>query len=193
MSCVQNVLLFRNSPKTFQNSWFVICSGLFLWRIVVQAWCKKGSVCTCVTLFLCIRHDKWSMFYQDCIPFVQCLETFYIVIFIYMLLTFLIIGYTLSENELRIWIVPFFCVTFSREVSCLSTLAQALSPIPTYVVKAWKMNSDVIYHKEPGWCSVSICELLAKVAKILTGVPAEVSRRAMTFKTYTGWPKEYWP
>ena len=78
MSCVQNVLLFRNLPKTFQNSWFVICSGLFLWRIVVQAWCKKGSVCTCVTLFLCIKHDKWSMFYQDCIPFVQCLQTFYI-------------------------------------------------------------------------------------------------------------------
>ena len=93
----------------------------------------------------------------------------------------------LDTRWVRIW-VPFFCHIFSREVSCLSTLAQALSPIPTYVVKAWKMNSDVIYHKEPGWCSVSICELLAKVAKILTGVPAEVSRRAMTFKTCTGWP-----
>ena len=92
-----------------------------------------------------------------------------------------------NTRWVRIW-VPFFCHIFSREVSCLSTLAQALSPIPTYVVKAWKMNSDVIYHKEPGWCSVSICELLAKVAKILTGVPAEVSRRAMTFKICTGWP-----
>ena len=59
---------------------------------------KRKCLHVCHSLFLCIRHDKWSMFYPDCIPFVQCLETYYIVIFIYMLLTFLIIGYTLSEN-----------------------------------------------------------------------------------------------
>ena len=128
MSCVQNVVLFRNLPKTFQNSWFVICSGLFLWRIVVQAspnedrrMQKRKCLHVCHSFFYVLGMTNGQCFTKIASHLFSGgkLATTYIVIFIYyILLTFLIIGYTLSENELRIW-VPFFCHIFSRSLVSL--------------------------------------------------------------------------
>ena len=84
----------------------------------------------------------------------------------------------------------FFFVIFSRvlcKVSFLFCTLELLSaPISTYVVKAWKMNSDVIYHKEPGWCSVSIC-----CCQELKESSKNSYRCSMTFKNKVHYGPEY--
>ena len=147
--------------------------------------CKKGSVLHVCHSFYVLGMTNGQCSLADCIQFVLPRD-FYECDF-YPLFPWCWLFSLLETHFFASWWKE--NLIFSRAALQKSTLESSY----TYVVKAWKMNSDVIYHKEPGWCSVSICELLAKVAKILTGVPAEVSRRAMTFKTYTGWPKEYWP
>ena len=83
-----------------------------------------------------------------------------------------------------------FFVIFSRvlcKVSFLFCTLELLSaPISTYVVKAWKMNSDVIYHKEPGWCSVSIC-----CCQELKESSKNSYRCSMTFKNKVHYGPEY--
>ena len=106
------------------------------------------------------------------------------------MLTFLIIGDTFFHlDEKRIWKADFF-VIFSRvlcKVSFLFCTLELLSaPISTYVVKAWKMNSDVIYHKEPGWCSVSIC-----CCQELKESSKNSHRCSMTFKNKVHYGPEY--
>ena len=101
MSCVvQNVVLFR----TFQNSWFVICSGLFLWRIVVQAspnedrrMQKRKCLHVCHSFFYVLGMTNGQCFTQIASHLFSAWKVtsdFYL----HILLTFLIIGYTLSEN-----------------------------------------------------------------------------------------------
>ena len=71
---------------------------------------------------------------------------------------------------------------FSRAALQKSTLESSY----TYVVKAWKMNSDVIYHKEPGWCSVSIC-----CCQELKESSKNSHRCSMTFKNKVHYGPEY--
>ena len=82
----------------------------------------------------------------------------------------------------------FFCILMKRKSHIFSRALQksTLESSYTYVVKAWKMNSDVIYHKEPGWCSVSIC-----CCQELKESSKNSYRCSMTFKNKVHYGPEY--